>query len=393
MKKKYIIAIVTVVILAGVGVGSYYLKKNMSKETTASIELYTVPATDKVFVNGEIKPEDVETIYLEPTKGQVDKVDVKNGDTVEKGAPLFTYKNDQAEAQIEQLQLQLTSAKNQREDLLKQKEEMKKQAEEAKKKAEEAQKQLEIMQKAGDNSQQQPMVQTQIPNLGANIGGGEISTDSIDEQISLLEKQIKSLKDKEYYTVNAPISGKVIMSDSKGNPTAPYMTIESTDYYVNGSVNEKDQPRIKDGQEVEITILSTNKNIKGKITSVGNTPVDSGASLAAAQAGGQGGGSSMSYYNVTITPDTQEDLTNGFHVQASVNLEQKPLVIPKSAILKADNEEYVFKDIDGKLTKQVITYAPKEGSNDEVIVKSGLKESDEIVTNPTYDMKEGMPVE
>lgn len=392
MKKKYIIAIVTVVILAGVGVGSYYLKKNMNKETTASIELYTVPVTEKVFVNGEIKPKDVETIYLEPTKGQVDKIDVKNGDIVEKGAPLFTYKNDQAEAQIEQLQLQLTSAKNQRADLLKQKEKMNKQAEEGKKKAEEAQKQLEAMQKAGDNPQQ-PMVQTQMANLGANMGAGEISTDSIDEQISLLEKQIKSLKDKEYYTVKAPINGKVIMSDSKGNSTAPYITIESTDYYVNGSVNEKDQPRIKEGQEVEITILSTNKNIKGKITSVGNTPVDSGASLVAAQSGGQGGGSSMSYYNVTITPDTQEDLTNGFHVQASVNLEQKPVVIPKSAILKADNEEYVFKEVDSKLTKQVITYAPKDGSNDEVIVKSGLKESDEIVKNPTYDMKEGMPVE
>ncbi|MFR7935463.1 MAG: hypothetical protein ACLU4S_08695 [Clostridium perfringens] len=43
MKKKYIIAIVTVVILAGVGVGSYFLKQSMNKESVATMEIYTVP--------------------------------------------------------------------------------------------------------------------------------------------------------------------------------------------------------------------------------------------------------------------------------------------------------------------------------------------------------------
>ena len=53
----------------------------------------------------------------------------------------------------------------------------------------------------------------------------------------------------------------------------------------------------------------------------------------------------------------------------------------------------VFKNVDGKLVKQVITYSPKEGSEDEVIVSSGLNEEDKIVSNPTPNMKEGMNVE
>ncbi|WP_248306636.1 efflux RND transporter periplasmic adaptor subunit [Clostridium perfringens] len=183
------------------------------------------------------------------------------------------------------------------------------------------------------------------------------------------------------------------MAESSTNPTQPYITVESGDYYISGSVNEKDQPKIKEGQEVQITILSTNKNINGKISSVGNTPIDNGASLAA-QTGAQGGaGGNMSYYEVKITPDSQEDLTNGFHVQASVNLDKKPIEIPKEAILSVDNEEFVFKNVDGKLVKQVITYSPKEGSEDEVIVSSGLNEEDKIVSNPTPNMKEGMNVE
>ncbi|MBO3372760.1 efflux RND transporter periplasmic adaptor subunit [Clostridium perfringens] len=376
MKKKYIIAIVTVVILAGVGVGSYFLKQSMNKESVATMEIYTVPSTDKVFVNGKIEPEKVENIFLDATKGTVDKVEVENGDVVEKGDTLFTYKNDQVQSQVEQLELQLNSAKNQKEEINKQNAE--------------AKKQLEDLKKAGLENQ---MPQGgQMPNLGQNAGG-EISTRSVDEQIKLLEKQIKALKDKEYYKVTAPIGGKVILAESSGNPTQPYITVESGDYYISGSVNEKDQPKIKEGQEVQITILSTNKNINGKISSVGNTPIDNGASLAA-QTGAQGGaGGNMSYYEVKITPDSQEDLTNGFHVQASVNLDKKPIEIPKEAILSVDNEEFVFKNVDGKLVKQVITYSPKEGSEDEVIVSSGLNEEDKIVSNPTPNMKEGMNVE
>ncbi|ATD48328.1 efflux RND transporter periplasmic adaptor subunit [Clostridium perfringens] len=376
MKKKYIIVIVTVVILAGVGVGSYFLKQSMNKESVATMEIYTVPSTDKVFVNGKIEPEKVENIFLDATKGTVDKVEVENGDVVEKGDTLFTYKNDQVQSQVEQLELQLNSAKSQKEEINKQNAETKKQ--------------LEDLKKAGLENQ---MPQGgQMPNLGQNAGG-EISTGSVDEQIKLLEKQIKALKDKEYYKVTAPIGGKVILAESSTNPTQPYITVESGDYYISGSVNEKDQPKIKEGQEVQITILSTNKNINGKISSVGNTPIDNGASLAA-QTGAQGGaGGNMSYYEVKITPDSQEDLTNGFHVQASVNLDKKPIEIPKEAILSVDNEEFVFKNVDGKLVKQVITYSPKEGSEDEVIVSSGLNEEDKIVSNPTPNMKEGMNVE
>lgn len=401
MKKKLIIVISTVVILTGVGVGSYYLKTSMNKSNKANMEFYIVPSTDKVFINGEIRPENTDTIYLEPTRGEVDKVNVKNGDVVKKGEPLFTYKNAAVEGQIEQLQFQLTSAKKQRDALVKQKEEMKKKETEAKKQIEEAQKNMEAMksQKREVASNQSQLAEisnmTKGQQMPTNIGSSQISTESVDNQISLLEKQIKSLKEKEYYTVKASINGKIIMSENKGNPTEPYIKIESNNYYISGSVNEKDQPKIKEGQEVYINILSTNQNIKGKITKVSSNPENgSSSALMAAKSSVQtGGGNSMSYYTVDITPDTQEGLTNGFHVQASVNLEQKPIEIPKSAILKDDSgKEYVFLNVDGKLKKQQVTYSNKEGDKDKVIV-NGLKESDEVVINPSISMKEGMAVE
>ncbi|MDQ0148694.1 efflux RND transporter periplasmic adaptor subunit [Eubacterium multiforme] len=376
MKKKYVIIIVIAVIIIASTTGLYFLKKSMDKGKTSSMETYTVPSVEKVFVNGVIEPEKTKEIYLDPSKGNVDKVFVKNDQIVKKGDNLFVYKDDKVNAQVDQIELQLETAKNQKKELLKQKESSKKQLEELKK--ESAKNPGSI---AGKN----------VPMGNAQ----EISTESIDSQINLYEKQIKSLKDKEYKTITAPISGKVILhnSNSKNNMASPYITIESTDFYMNGTVNEKDQPRLKKNQDVDITIVATNKKIKGKISKVSDTPTNSGGMDVAAKGVGQGNNNNMSYYEVNIELDTQKGLTNGFHVQGSINLDDKPIEIPKKAVLKNGDESYVFKKVDGKLVKQVITYSSKKGNDDVVIVNSGLVSGDEIISNADYNMKEGMSVE
>ena len=57
--------------------------------------------------------------------------------------------------------------------------------------------------------QSTPKVQTE------NFGSSQISTAAVDNQISLYEKQIASLSEKEYYTVTAPIDGRIILSDNE----------------------------------------------------------------------------------------------------------------------------------------------------------------------------------
>lgn len=373
MKKKYIIIIITIVVILASSLGFYFLKKNMESKNTTTMEIYTIPVSEKVFINGVISPKNSKKIYLDPTKGELDKVSVKNGDTVKKGDTLFTYKNNQVSEQIEQLKLQLTSAKDQKKEMLNQNEEIKKQM-------------LEAQKQTANNPSPMAVEAGKAEQKG-------ISTSSIDGQIKLYEKQLKSLKDKEYTTVTAPIDGKVILNESEKNPNMPYITVDSTEYYVNGNVSEKDQPKLKNDQIAEINILSTNENINGKVKTIGSDPVDSAMAMGSAPtAQGAGASNNMSYYSVDIDLDSQEKLTEGFHVQATIKLEGKPISIPKKAVLKDNDEEYVFKNVDGKLVKQKIISEAKEGS-DEVIVTSGLSENNEVITNPTNDMKEGMPVE
>ncbi|MGL5244177.1 MAG: efflux RND transporter periplasmic adaptor subunit, partial [Sarcina sp.] len=237
----------------------------------------------------------------------------------------------------------------------------------------------------------QDMANANMPQI-ADMAAQKFSTEGMDEQIKALEKQLKTLKDKEYITIKAPISGKVILHEGEKNPMSPYMTVESLNYYIKGNVSEKDQHKLKENQDVDVTVLSTNTNLKGKIKLVGDRPVSSPIPSGLETAATGAAGNNMSYYLVNINLDEQGKATNGFHVQATVNLEKEPVKIPKTSIVKDENGDYVFKSVDKKLVKQPINYS-EENETDQVIVSNGLDENDEVVTKVNDTMKEGMSVE
>lgn len=363
-----------------------------SKET--SMKLLSIPSNEKVFINGTIVPLEREVIYLDPTKGEVETLSVENGQTVSKGDTLFTYKNEQITEQIAQINLQLESARKERENLLAQKEELKKQEELAKKEAQAQEellkKQAQEAEKNGSTEELNLLMQQSTPKVQTeNFGSSQISTAAVDNQISLYEKQIASLSEKEYYTVTAPIDGRIILTDNERDATQPYIIIESDTFYIEGSVSEKDYPKIKAEQAVEATILSSGEIVTGKISSMGNRPISNAIPAMSQQ--GSPGSSDLSFYEVKISLDSQDNLINGFHVQAVVELSDSPIEIPKTSLIEEEGKTYVYKVVDNLLVKQEITY--KEGESDKVIVDSGLSEEDQIVELPTEEMKEGMPVE
>lgn len=369
-KNQIIIAVILVIILVS-SIGFYLMKKNMGVKKSTKIETYTISPGDKVFVNGVIAPEATESIYLDATKGNVDKVSVKDGQVVKKGDTLFTYKNDQVTEQISQINTQLKSSKAQRQELL------------AQKKAQEE----ALKNKQALLASQNPKEETALNTQGTNTQ--DISTKSIDIQISSYEEQLSSLKNKEYSTVAAPIDGRVILYEASNNMTSQYMTIESVNFHIKGTVNEKDQTKIKENQGAEIIVLPTNKTVTGKVITIGSRPLTAEMSIASAAATTTSN-SNISNYEVIIALDSQEALTNGFHVQATIKLEDKGIEIPKTSVLKEGEESYVYKVQDKKLVKQVITYTEAE---DKIIVNSGLNENDEIAEKPNEETKEGMAIE
>lgn len=382
MKKKDIIFVSVIGIIILSGIVAYVIKYNKALATNKidKIALYTIPDKQKVFINGVITPEKSENIFLDNTKGSVNKIYITNGQMVNKGNPLFTYKNDQITDQIEQLNKQSNSSNNQKKMLIDKQADAKKllakQQGEAKN---------QTVQTGTENNA--TIVESQTASTEAQISNYQDQIDSLQNQINTNQDEIKSLKEKEFATVTSPTDGKVLLSDSQKDLTKPFIIIESTSFYIKGNINEKDQPKLKENQSADILVLSTNKTLTGKVKSIANRPL---ATELSAESTVGGSSNNISYYEVNISFDSKENITDGFHVQATINLTDDVIKIPKSSIFEEVGKKYVFKVVDKKLIKQEITY--EESNSSDVVARSGLKENDSIASN-AKDMKEGMSVE
>lgn len=342
MKKKQliIITIVTIIMIAIVCFAG--LKSKQANNKDKKIEKYTITSSEKVFIDGKISPEISKDFYLDASKGVVDKVKVSNGQIVKKGDVLFTYKNDQIDVQIEQVKNQVKTIEVQK-------------------------------------------------NQSGLISGSEkssiIDTKSINNQISELKNQINSLEKKKYIDIVADFDGKAYVGNSEPDKNAPILTLKTTTFYIKGKISEKDQPKIKAGDPVNIFIISLKKSVTGKINFVGDRPVTSDIA-AAANAQAQG---NISYYDVNITCDNQQNLTDGFHVQAICKLSSEPIKIPNTSVIKNGKDSFVYRVVEKKLKRQFVTVEKSE--NGYSIIKSGLAENDVIVKNAAASLKEGQLIE
>ncbi|MBU5455237.1 efflux RND transporter periplasmic adaptor subunit [Caproiciproducens sp. MSJ-32] len=360
MRKKVVIGIIVTSFSILLVCLSFYLKNNSSaKNKDSKLTVFKIQSSEKTFINGIIIPENSKYIYLDSTKGSVHKINVNNGQVVKKGDILFIYKNEQVIEQITQINTQINTNKNQKKNLLSKIGEVKK----------------------------LNKVDSLATSIEAQTEAYEEQIASINIQINSLEEQLKTVKEKEYYSVISPIDGIVNINTDEKNLTSPFIIVESSNLYVSGIISEKEQPKLKANQIADVLVLSTNKSVKGKIISIGNRPVDTTANANNLKSGG----TNISNYEVKIALDSQENLTNGFHVQATVKLSEQPMKIPKSAIIPEDYKYYVFKIVDNKLQKVEIKY--ENSDSNEVTVKEGLKEEDKIITNASKDMKEGDYVE
>ena len=204
----------------------------------------------------------------------------------------------------------------------------------------------------------------------------------INSEINKLNSQISILNKKAYINTYAPFDGKIYLNEESNISDSSFMTLQSNTFYMKGITSEQDLSRLKIDDPAEVLILSTEQKIIGRISFISDRPTSSENMV--------GENSSLSYYDINISFENQENLVNGFHVQASIEIIDNLSKIPTSALVKTDDEVYVFKVIDGILKKQNVEIV---SSNDEfTVIKSGLDKNDIIVKYPIDNMKEGDPI-
>jgi len=386
MKKKYLKYVVIGAIILVSTVSIYLVKaaSDNSQVKSSSIETTMVgDSSQKIYINGMIEPIENKNIYLDASKGKVDTVSVTDGQAVNAGDVLFTYKNDTITSQIEEFNGQISTYQTQKERLENKKKDSNNKLTEKK----------NSLSNLKSNPQDETIIAS-IQSLEAEAQGleTEISSyndqlDTINDSIKDCNKKIENLKKDESIEVKADISGVVAILGSKDDYTNVFISISSNDLYIKGSVSEKYVEKLKKEQEAEVLVIANNSTIKAKVDEISKKPSTSssiGSSMDASA-------NSLSNYDVTLLLDSQENILDGYHVQATVFEEEKELKIPKEAIIEENGETFVYKVEDGALKKQNVEYEDSE--NDDAKILSGLEEGEEVVTNPTEDTKEGMKYE
>lgn len=348
MNKKYIAIACTIGVIWIGAIGFLAIKskdKTTDIGTEESIERYVIPEDKKIFLNGVVQPKQSKVFYKDVTRGEDYKINKKNGDYVTKGSLLITYTNKSVQDEISELQDQLNNLKKEKN-------------------------------KASNN------LKVQV------LEDQEMAIQSIQDQIKDLEKEISKLKKKQYSYEYAPFAGKVYISNkTEGEGNQELLKLRSDDFYIKSQVSERDLDNVKEDQPVDVLVLANDKKVKGTIGDISYEPESQVASLGEDVSGT----SSVSTYPVTIELKSQDDVVNGYHVQAKLKLGNKELNIPKTAVKKDGNNQYVYLIQDNKLKKQTVKTKGTKGEN--IIVISGLKEKDEIVKVIEDNMEEGQEVE
>lgn len=387
MKKKYLKYVVIGAIILVSTVAIYLVKatSDNSQVNSSSIETTIIgDSSQKIYINGIIQPIENKNIYLDVSKGKVDTVSVTDGQAVNVGDVLFTYKNDTITSQIEDFNGQISTYQTQRERLENKKKD-------SNNKLTEKKNSLSNLKSNPQDEITMASIQSlegEIQSLETEISSYNDQLDTINDSIKDCNKKIENLKKDESTEVKADISGVVDIVGSKDDYTNVFISITSNDLYIKGSVNEKYVEKLKKEQEAEVLVIANNSTIKAKVDEISKKPSNGSSAIGSSM---DTSGNSLSNYDVTLLLDSQENILDGYHVQATIFEEEKELKIPKEAIIEENGETFVYKVEDGALKKQNVEYEDSE--NDDAKILSGLEEGEEVVTNPNDDTKEGMKYE
>ena len=328
IKENKVKTSIILIVIASIGIGGYFLSKrntNTNEEVTSIVETYTIADNEKVFINGSILP--TKSKDFNPTsQGEVSKMNATNGKIVKEGELLYTTKNQSVIDEIESLKSQVDALKK-------------------------------------TNVDNDPTIKAEITKL--------------EGQISLLDKKAST-------DTNAPFAGKIYLNETtEGDESqTAAMTLVGNEFYMKGQVSEQDLPKLQVDDPVEILILSTNKKVAGRISFISDRPSTNNQDM------NTGAQSSLSYYDISIAFDSQENLVNGFHTQATIEIKDSICKVPTTSIQRDENDKpYVFEVLDGILKKQIVEI---QSTGEEItVIKGGLDKKDIIVRYALPEMKEG----
>lgn len=430
-KNKIIIAIISIFLIIGIAVTIF-----MNLDNKKTVELYTVTEQAPITFSGSAKPVDSQDIYVDATKGKISQFYVQDGDTVVVGQDLFIYENREmiegvedltrayntalssynaASGQLGKSQNDLAAVRNRIGDL------------EYKINNYSAPKPVTpvapvappttpttpvVNPTEGSTTEPTSAVNSVNPIPPVNTGMDDLASLKAELEAAKAEKQgyessisgmedgvrqakaalddnsarLTRAKNKMNYIEKSKVAGKVKLdkdiADSPIAATEPILSIKSGDIVVKAQVSEYDYDKIKVDDVVKLTVINSDRTLKGKVSKIEEEPI----SNSAGQMGmAQQKTSNISNYSFDVIPE--EPIQHGFSV--NIKLSKEEVYIPKEAVEKDNGKFYVYIVEDGVTVKKSIDLIEEKSLYK---LKGGIKLGEKIVAN-VEGITEGMEVE
>lgn len=365
-KRKIWIAVGIVAIIVGFLGINIWVNADESNLTVEVTTLKEEEITDKVLTQGTLKLAEEQTVYYSPEKGEIAEILVNEGDDIERGKALLTYKNDQLTLEQRQNELEQQSGILQSNSLREQHKEIDKQIEEDK--------DNKVLQEEHD--------QIKLQQQQANI-----ELEQLKLQKETINQQIADLK------VVSDITGKVVEVNEEAAFTSnqmeqqPLIRIGSLDQLiVEGSVSEYDALNIKDGQTVTLTSDAIpDESWTGTVSHISYLPNDTGEM-------GMDDGTTGVQYPVTVTVDDKDiGLKPGFQMTMEIKTdEHKANTLPITAVQQEEDDNYVYVVVEGKAERREVKVGT--ASLKTIEISDGITVKDQVIIDPAENIKDGMDV-
>jgi HlyD family secretion protein len=364
--KKQTIAIISVLFTAG---NLFLITKDKSKiERVEKIDHWQRAATgyikNTLETSGVAIPAEEQKIFFDQNSGSFTQFLVKPGQEVSPGTPLFEYSPYNEESEIERLEAKQNELSDKASSVS----------------AAISQLQSLLLQARSEATLEEPNTAV-IYDLEKEISQKELEEDLLESESSSIDSQIDALESRTApITVNSSTEGYVKeINDSLENPV---VTISSTSLAAEGSLNEAEALKVKEGMEASILGPSIKKELEGQVLEVSPTPENEPDTDL----------ESIYPYVVQLNEPAAEELLSGSHVSIEVLLQeaQNAILVPAGSVQKGkEPQSYVLTDA-GRVDHRQVELGMKEDKKQEI--SSGLEEKELIASRATdVEYKNGSP--
>jgi membrane fusion protein, antimicrobial resistance system len=391
-QKKWILLGILVLLFISVmlSIAVIEVKKSKSKP------LVLINPTEKKFtktktVSGRVAQSHAETIYLNVTKGSIQEIFVKEGETVTKGQKLFSYEGSTVAAELGQAEVN------------------KKLAETSVTQMKEQITSLEQDIREAESTSTTSTTDTTDAVDTANIATKAITIQSIQAELNKAKAELRAAELKvEKYTLQAEklkseLETLTVISNTAGvisnlnqnvgqgfrvkeNQQLAIMQIASNDpFQIEGKLTDAEKAKITSGQSITVTSkVVANKKWKGKISEVSDYPTYK----TTANKDKDTQQETIPYYSFKASLDSQKGLYPGYYTTLDVVVQSKQLLaVPETSIMGFGKSTYVYVQKKGKIQKQKVETGQKGGKW--VAILKGLKEEDKLEENPSWIVRLG----